>query len=117
MIGEMNMAVSALPPKASIRAIYGVPRNAPILTPDSAMEVARNLFSSSTLSLNALMQAGMIPVENTPLTTSQAATDAKLREIQAEHRNAGNGKHDKHRLILKKLLSKPENDTAGDRCN
>ena len=69
MIGEMNMAVSALPrspDKSNIR----VPRNAPILTPDSAMEVARNLFSSSTLSLNALMQAGMMPVENTPLTTN-----------------------------------------------
>ena len=92
MIGEMNMAVSALPPKASIRAIYGVPRNAPMLTPDSAIEVARNLFSSSTLSLNALMQAGMMPVENTPLTTSQAATD-------------------------KKLFGKPKNDAAGYRRN
>ena len=78
IIGETNIAVSALPPKASIRAMYGVPRNAPMLTPDSAMEVARNLFSSSTLSLNALMQAGMMPVENMPLTTSHAATDAKL---------------------------------------
>ena len=44
IIGEMNIAVSALPPKASIRAMYGVPRNAPMLTPDSAMEVAEELI-------------------------------------------------------------------------
>ena len=38
-------------------------------------------------------------------------------EIQTKHRNAGNSKHDKHRLILKKLFGKPENDAAGYRRN
>ena len=40
-----------------------------------------------------------------------------MREVQAEHRNAGNGKHDKHRLILKKLLGKSKDNAADYCCN
>ena len=39
--GEMRSAVIGSPPKDSMRPMYGVPRNAPILSPESVRLEAR----------------------------------------------------------------------------